>query len=129
MEVLTHRNHGETGSKEKGHGVGIEEWGGEVMGSLGGREAWWSIEGSHFSLKGERTLVRTAAGSSQPHSANLRAGVQGVQAPPEWRTVRTGTCESGAAPGPMASFAPRAEPLCFVCFSLLCPITEGPSWP
>lgn len=68
LEVLTRRNHGETGSKEKGLGVGIEEWGGEVMGSLGGREAWWSIEGSHFSLKGERTLVRTAAGNGAPLS-------------------------------------------------------------
>lgn len=38
------------------------------MGSLGGREAWWSIEGSHFSLKGERTLVRTAAGNGAPRS-------------------------------------------------------------
>ena len=68
LEVLTHRNHGETGSKEKGLGVGIEEWAGEVRGRLGGREAWWSIEGSHFSLKGERTLVRTAAGNGAPRS-------------------------------------------------------------
>lgn len=131
LEVLTHRNHGETGSKEKGLGVGLEEWGGEVMGSLGGREAWWSIEGSHFSLKGERTLVRTAAGNGAPRSltALTSAGVQGIQAPPEWRTVRREACESGAAPGAMALFAPRAEPLRSVCFSLLCPITEGPSWP
>ena len=32
LEVLIRRSHGEVGSKEKGHGVGIEEWGGVSWG-------------------------------------------------------------------------------------------------
>lgn len=65
------------------------------MGSLGGVEAWWSIEGSGSSLKGERTAVRTEAGNGAPRSLpaliselefrasrRLQSGGRCVQEPP-----------------------------------------------
>ena len=73
------------------------------MGSLGGGEAWWSIEGSGSSLKGERTAVRTEAGNGAPRSLTALISELEFRASRRLqsggRCVRTGTSESGAAPG------------------------------
>lgn len=72
------------------------------MGSWGGGEAWWSVEGNDSSLKGERTAVRTKAGSGgSPQSWSW-----GIQAPSDWRRMRPEVSESGAAPGAVAAFGP-----------------------
>lgn len=102
------------------------------MGGLGGGEGLVIDCRTRLQFEGERTAVRTKGVNVAPRSptgliselefgmfTRLQSGGRCVQEPPV----------QGLGWELWPRFVPRAEPLRSVCPSLLCPITEGPSWP